>query len=158
MKKTNYWILLVFIFGCEILGTVGSLATIPNIPTWYEGLMKPPFTPPNWIFGPVWTTLFALMGIAAYLIWQSGWSKKQVKKAIKVFGVQFAFNILWSFLFFGIRSPIAGLICIGILWISIAWTIQSFMKVSKLAGYLLVPYLLWVTLATYLNAGILILN
>jgi len=158
MKKINYITLLVFILLSEIIGSLGSLATIPNIPTWYADLIKPPLTPPNWLFGPVWTTLFALMGISAYLVWHKGFTKKPVKKALTWFGIQFAFNILWSFLFFGMRSPMAGFVCIGFLWGAIALTIQYFWKINKTAGVLLIPYLLWVTIATYLNAGIVLLN
>ena len=158
MKKINYLTLLVFILLSEIIGSLGSLATMPNIPVWYVGLTKPPFTPPNWLFGPVWTTLFALIGISAYLVWQKGFTKKPVKHALTWFGIQFVFNVLWSFLFFGMRSPVAGLLCIGVLWISIAYTIQYFLKIHKTAGVLLIPYLLWVTIATYLNAGIVLLN
>lgn len=158
MKKINWLYLILFILISEGLGSLGSLATMPAIPTWYSTLIKPPFTPPNWLFGPVWTTLFACMGGAAYLVFREGMNKKNVKKALTWFGVQFGFNILWSFLFFGARSPLAGLICIVFLWGAIAITIQTFLKVNKLAGYLLVPYLVWVSLATYLNAGIVILN
>jgi len=150
--------LLACILGSELLGSLGSLATMPAIPTWYSTLIKPPFTPPNWLFGPVWTTLFACMGSALYLVLREGMKKKNVKKALTWFGIQFGFNILWSFLFFGARSPLAGLICIAFLWGTIALTIQAFLKVNKLAGYLLVPYLVWVSIATYLNAGVFILN
>jgi tryptophan-rich sensory protein len=158
MRRFNVWIAILFIVACELIGSIGSLATAPNIPTWYRGLVKPPFNPPNWVFGPVWTTLFALMGIAAYLIWQKGTAKKPVRHALTWFGIQFTINVLWSFLFFGMQSPLLGLLCIGVLWGLIAITMQSFFRVNKIAGYLLVPYLLWVTLATYLNAGIFILN
>jgi benzodiazapine receptor len=158
MKKINYWMLLIFIFASELIGSLGSLATIPAVPIWYKGLIKPPLNPPNWVFGPVWTLLFALMGIAVYFMWQERIKKKSVKRAFTWFGIQFLFNILWSFLFFGAKSPIAGLVCMGILWIAIVGTILSFLKVNKTAGLLLIPYLLWVTLATYLNAGILLLN
>jgi len=158
MKKTRILILLAFVFGSELLGSLGSLATMPNIPTWYQTLIKPPLNPPNFLFGPVWTILFALMGIAAYLVWQKGMKKKFVREALIWFGIQFFFNILWSFLFFGMRSPVFGFICIGFLWGSIILTIQSFAKVDKTAGFLLFPYLLWVSFALYLNLGIMILN
>jgi len=150
--------LLLFIVASEAIGSIGSFATIPAIPTWYQFLTKPPFNPPNWIFGPVWTLLFACMGISAYLVWQESLTKKSVKNALTWFGIQFVFNVLWSFLFFKAQSPIAGLVCIGILWVLIICTIQLFMKVNKKAGFLLIPYLLWVSFATYLNAGIMLLN
>jgi len=158
MKKINYWLLLIFIVVSELLGSLGSLATMQNIPLWYRGLIKPPLNPPNWIFGPVWTILFALMGIAAYLVFQKGLAKKPVKLALTWFGIQFALNILWSFLFFGAHSPAAGLVCIIVLWITIAGTIKSFLRVDRGAGYLLIPYLLWVLFAGYLNAAIFVLN
>jgi len=158
MKKNHFTTLLLFIIGSELLGSIGSVATMPNIPTWYRSLIKPPLNPPNWIFGPVWTLLFALMGIAAFLIWQKGFTKKSVTYALTWFCIQFIFNVLWSFLFFGARSPIAGLICISILWVSIVRTIQLFINIDKTAGYLLIPYLLWVSFATYLNMGIAFLN
>jgi tryptophan-rich sensory protein len=158
MKKKNLWMLLLFIVASEVIGSIGSFATIPAIPTWYQFLTKPPLNPPNWVFGPVWTLLFACMGISAYLVWQEGLIKKSVKIALTWFGIQFLFNVFWSFLFFGAQSPIAGLVCIGILWVLIICTIQLFMKVNKKAGFLLIPYLLWVSFATYLNTGIVILN
>ena len=150
--------LLLFIVASEAIGSIGSFATIPAIPTWYQFLTKPPLNPPNWIFGPVWILLFACMGISAYLVWQESLTKKSVKNALTWFGIQFVFNVLWSFLFFKAQSPIAGLVCIGILWVLIICTIQLFMKVNKKAGFLLIPYLLWVSFATYLNAGIMLLN
>jgi tryptophan-rich sensory protein len=157
-KKVNLWMLLLFIVASEAIGSIGSLTTIPAISAWYQFLKKPPLNPPNWIFGPVWTLLFACMGVSAYLVWQEGLIKKPVKNALTWFGIQFLFNVLWSFLFFGARSPVAGFVCIGILWIAIVGTILSFLKVNKTAGFLLVPYFLWVSFATYLNAGIVILN
>lgn len=158
MRKIRWLHLILFILASEIIGSLGSLATTPAIPVWYRTLTKPPMTPPNWVFAPVWTTLFALMGAGAYLVWREGMKKKQIKDALIWFGVQFGLNVLWSFLFFGARSPVAGLICIVVLWAAIAVTIGKFMKVKPLAGYLLIPYIAWVSLATYLNAGIVVLN
>lgn len=158
MKKKNFWILLLFILASELFGSLGSIATIPNIPVWFKGLTKPPLSPPNWIFAPVWTILFALMGAAAYLVWQAEKKEKIVKMAFLWFSGQFILNILWSFLFFGARSPVAGLVCIAALLVFIVLTIQAFLKVNKIAGYFLIPYFLWVSFATYLNAAIFILN
>jgi tryptophan-rich sensory protein len=158
MKYKNIIQLFLFIFLVEIIGSLGTIATTPNIPLWYNHLVKPPFNPPNWVFGPVWTTLFALMGTSLFLIWKKGIKKNVVKKALTVFSIQLGINVLWSFLFFGLKSPNLGLICIGVLWIFILLTIRDFIHISKIAGILLIPYLLWVSLAMYLNAGIAILN
>ncbi len=125
---------------------------------WYETLVKPSFWPPNWIFGPVWTVLYALMGVSAYIIWSQGTKKRAVKIALTYFFIQLACNFLWSILFFGLRSPIMGLVDILILWFFIAKTMHAFEKLSRPAAYLLVPYFLWVSFATVLNAVIVILN
>lgn len=158
MKKFNFFTCILFILGSEIIGSLGSLFTMPNIPTWYRSLIKPPLTPPNWIFGPVWTILFALMGIAAYLVWQKGMKKKSVKTALTLFVIQFVFNILWSLIFFGLQWPFGGVIVIVVLWLSIIATLWKFYLVEKWAGYLLIPYLLWVTFAMYLTASVFLLN
>lgn len=156
MKK--YSQLALAIIGCELVGIVSTPFTISAIPTWYRTLNKPFFSPPNWIFGPVWTTLYLLMGISAFLIWQKGLKKKKVKEAITYFGIQLFLNFIWTFLFFGLRNPLLGLIDIVVLWIFIVLTILKFYKLSKPAAYMLIPYLLWVSFATILNFSILILN
>ena len=158
MKKFNWFTVLLFIVGCEVMGSLGSVFTAPAIPAWYSSLVKPNLNPPNWVFGPVWTTLFALMGVSAYLVWRKGWKKRQVKEAINVFVAQFVFNVFWSFLFFGLHSPLFGLFDIAVMWVLIVITIGKFYKVDNLAGLLLVPYLLWVSFATYLNFMVLVLN
>ncbi|HRY76356.1 MAG TPA: tryptophan-rich sensory protein, partial [Methanoregulaceae archaeon] len=101
--------LIGFVLLCNILGGLGSIVTITGPGSWYASLVKPSFTPPGWVFAPVWITLFTLMGIALYLVWESGRERREVKTALGIFGVQFALNILWSFLFFGMRSPLLGL-------------------------------------------------
>ncbi|OPX63797.1 MULTISPECIES: TspO/MBR family protein [unclassified Methanoregula] len=154
----SYPHLIAAVLFCIIAGSVGSLVTITGPGSWYADLAKPFFTPPGWVFGPVWITLFTLMGIALYLVWQSGTEKPEVKKAIALFCVQFVFNIAWSFLFFGLRSPLLGLIDILILWFLIAATIAAFYRVNRTAAYLLVPYIAWVTLATALNGAIYLMN
>lgn len=156
MKK--YSQLALAIIGCELVGIVSTPFTISAIPTWYRTLNKPFFSPPNWIFGPVWTTLYLLMGISAFLIWQKGLKKKKVKEAITYFGIQLFLNFIWTFLFFGLRNPLLGLIDIVVLWIFIVLTIVKFYKLSRPAAYMLIPYLLWVSFATILNSSILILN
>lgn len=141
---------------CLLVGMVGSFFTIKEIPTWYAGLNKPFFSPPNWIFGPVWTMLYLLMGISVYLVWVS--KSKKVKKAINIFLIQLFLNFLWSLLFFGWHSPILGLVNIIILWIFIMKTIKNFYPISKISAYLLYPYLAWVSFASLLNAAVWWLN
>lgn len=150
-------ILLGFILLCLLAGIIGSIFTTSNIPTWYESLNKPSFNPPNWLFAPVWTTLYILMGISAFLIYKKG-LKKDIKFALGIFGLQLIFNTLWSILFFGLNSPLLGLICIIILWCLIVFTIKLFYKISKTAAYLLIPYIIWVSFATILNYFIWVLN
>lgn len=150
--------LIVSVTICELAGILSTPFTLAAIPTWYSTLVKPPFSPPNWIFGPVWTLLYLLMGISFYLIWQKGWKKKKVRIAGYYFGAQLALNFLWSISFFGLRSPILGLINIIALLALIILTMQHFSPLSKIAFYLLVPYALWVSFATLLNGAIVILN
>jgi benzodiazapine receptor len=150
--------LLVSLFVPLAAGGIGSIFTMPNIATWYKGLTKPALTPPDWVFGPVWTTLFILMGIALFLVWRRDGAISGVRMAIVVFGVQLALNIIWSVIFFGGRAPLFGLLVILLLWLAIAATIWQFSKVSKTASLLLVPYICWVSFATYLNAGVWRLN
>ena len=150
--------LIVSITICLFAGFLGSFFTIPAIPTWYATLTKPSFAPPNWLFFPVWTTLFVMMGISLYLVWRRGLEGQQVKNALVIFAVQLILNVLWSAAFFGLRSPLSGLIEISILWISIAFTIMIFMKISTTAGLLLIPYIIWVSFAAILNFMIWRLN
>lgn len=146
------------IIGCELVGILGTPFTITAIPTWYATLNKPFFSPPNWIFGPVWTILYFLMGISIYLILQKGWKKKSVRIATIFFVAQLVLNFIWSPIFFGLKSPLLGLITILAMWILIIITMKKFYPLSKLAFYLLIPYLAWVSFATILNASILFLN
>jgi len=146
------------VLACVILGSIGSVVTLTAPGSWYSLLAKPAFQPPGWIFGPVWTLLFVLMGIGLYLVWEQGTDKPEVRVALAVFGIQFVFNILWSFLFFGLRSPLLGLIDVIILWWMILATIVTFCRVRKGAAYFLIPYIGWVSFATVLNAAIYIMN
>jgi tryptophan-rich sensory protein len=141
-----------------LAGMIGSLFTTPAITTWYARLQKPFYTPPNWVFGPVWTVLYILMGISLYLIVQNGLEKRAVQQGVVIFSAQLAINALWSMAFFGMQSPLYGLITILVLLSLITATLVSFWRISKPAAALLVPYLCWVCLATALNAMILILN
>jgi tryptophan-rich sensory protein len=150
--------LLVAILACQIAGVVGSIFTAPSIPTWYATLGKPDFTPPNWVFAPVWTTLFVLMGVSAYLVWNKGLENKNVKMALLIFSIQLALNMLWSFLFFGLKSPLYAFFEILILWLVIMLTIVNFSRISKTASWLLIPYIIWVSFAAILNFSIVRLN
>lgn len=136
---------------------IGSLATTPNIPTWYAVLEKPFFNPPNWVFGPVWTLLYLLMGLSLYLVWTSkGKTSKQI--AYKLFGVQLILNALWSIVFFGLHQPWLAVVVIITLLAILVFTVRTFAKYSKAAALLLVPYIAWVSFATMLNLGIALLN
>lgn len=143
---------------CEGVGTLGSIISFPSLTTWYVGLRKPAFSPPNAIFGPVWTILFALMGVSAYLLWQSGFKKRKVKNALAIFATQLVLNFLWSYLFFGLRSPVLAFIEIIFLWTAIFATIVSSWHISKTASILLIPYLFWVTFALILTYAFARLN
>ncbi len=150
--------LIISILGCQLVGLAGTPFTISAIPTWYAGLNKPFFAPPNYLFAPVWTLLYLLMGVSFFLIWRQGWGKKKVREAGKYFLAQLALNLIWSPIFFGLRTPVLALVIIILMWWMILQTMKKFYPLSRLASYLLVPYLLWVSFATLLNAAIAILN
>jgi benzodiazapine receptor len=143
---------------CVAIGYLSEMVTRDSITTWYPTLKKPVFNPPNWIFAPVWTLLYIMMGIAAGLIWTSDAEEKTVKKALGFFAIQFGLNALWSHLFFGLHNPLLALVEILLLWLMILETYNQFKKIDKLASYLLIPYLAWVSFATILNASIWWLN
>jgi len=146
------WIkLTASIAVCQMAGVIGSAFTIPHITSWYNFLNKPAFAPSGSVIGVVWLVLYTLMGIAFYLVWTKDFKRREVKGAMDSFGVQLILNVVWSFLFFCLRSPLYGLVGIIALWLAIAYTMLRFWKVSKTATYLLVPYILWVTFAGYLN-------
>ncbi len=150
--------LVVSILASFTAAGIGSLFTFKAIPTWYAGLKKPRYTPPNWAFGPVWTILYILMGISVFLVWQKGLATPGVMLAFTLFWVQLAFNALWSVTFFGRRYKGGGVIVIAILWLLILATMVASFRVSVWEGALLVPYIVWVSLASYLNVGIWVLN
>lgn len=139
------------------LGAIAGLFTADAVPEWYETLNKPSFSPPNWLFGPVWTTLYLLLGISLFLIWKQSKSKKR-DQAVLVFFIQLALNFGWSFIFFYFNRIGLALIEIVLLWTSILVMLILFYKIKPLAAYINIPYLLWVTFATILNAGYFILN
>ncbi len=170
---------LISILICEFAGIIGSFFTVSQINTWYSTINKPTFNPPNWIFGPVWTTLFVLMGISLYLVWEKKWEAKdkiQPKKAwnklsqkflsgswqkaniILIFYTQLVLNILWSVVFFGAHSLNGAFFVLLMLWFSILFTIVNFYRVSKVAAVLLIPYILWVSFAGILNYFLWLIN
>ncbi len=150
--------LVASIIICQGAGLVGSIFTTPAIPTWYAALRKPSFSPPNWLFAPVWITLFALMGVSAFLVWRKGLGDPQVRIVLAIFVIQLILNTTWSVVFFGLRSPLGGLIVIAVLWVAILLTILNFFKISTTAGIVLIPYILWVSFAAVLNLFIWRLN
>lgn len=158
MKIRNPLKLAAAVMLCELAGAIGSLFTFSAIPSWYSTLNKPFFSPPNWVFAPVWITLYALMGIALYLVWEKGLEKKKVKTAAIVFLIQLSLNSLWSILFFGLKSPFYAFFEIVLLWIAIAFTIMKFREVDARAAWLLIPYILWVSFAAILNFSVWTLN
>jgi tryptophan-rich sensory protein len=139
-------------------GFLGALATQPAVEGWYEALQKPTFTAPVWMFSPVWTTLYILMGVAVFLVWRHGCSKRRVRTALVIFVVQLVLNAGWSVVFFGLRAPGWALVHIIVLLAAIIVTIIAFSRVSRAAAWLLVPYLAWVAFATYLTVGFWMLN
>lgn len=158
MKRNEIVKLISAILMSQFAGLIGSAFTLPSIAGWYTGLKKPDFTPPSWLFGPAWVLLYLLMGVSLYLVWHKGLKKKGVRMSMEMFGVQLALNALWSLLFFGLHSPLYGLIGIIVLWVAILATMAESYKVSRTAGILLVPYILWVTFAMILNFYVLVLN
>jgi benzodiazapine receptor len=150
--------LVVSIVACQCAGLIGMLFTTPNIPTWYAALEKPFFTPPNWLFAPAWITLYVLMAVAAFLVWRKGLGEEGVRCALIVFLVQLVLNALWSVVFFGLHSPLWGMVVILALWVAILLTIIKFFRLSVAAGSLMLPYILWVSFASALNIAVWVLN
>lgn len=143
---------------CLLVGALSGFATQSSVDSWYTTLNKPSFNPPNWIFAPVWTVLYILMGISAGIVWGHGTYHKWVKTALYIFGFQLLFNATWSLVFFGLQSPLSALIILVVLLGLILLTIRWFNIISKTAAYLLIPYLLWVLFAGVLNFKIVQLN
>ena len=148
----KYLKLILSILFCLFVGFAGSLATTPSIPTWYATLNKPFFSPPNWLFGPVWTLLYIFMGISLYLIWS------KPKKLKIIFFTQLFLNFLWSLIFFGLHQPLLAFLEIIALWYFIFFYIRQALLVSRLAAYLFYPYLAWVSFASILNLAVALLN
>ena len=158
MDLTIFIKLVVSILASFTAAGIGSFFTFKAIPNWYAGLKKPPYTPPNWAFGPVWTTLYILMAISVFLVWEKGLATNGALLAFILFWIQLLFNALWSIIFFGIKSKGGGVIMIVVLWLLILATIITSFRVSGWAGALLIPYILWVSIASYLNIGVWALN
>ncbi len=151
--------ILAVVVTCLVIGYFSGMITRSAILTWYPTLVKPSFNPPNWIFAPVWSMLYIMMGIAAGLVWDRiDFSKEIVKEALIFFAIQLVLNALWSYLFFGLKNPMLAGIEIILLWLMIFETYTKFVKINKVAGYLLIPYLLWVSFAMVLNGSIWWLN
>lgn len=157
-KNVNVFRLFTSIIICQLAGVIGSIFTASSIEGWYLLLEKPAFNPPSWIFFPVWTALYTLMGVSLYLVWEKGLQRREVKTGVLLFGLQLGLNILWSLLFFGLRSPYYAFLEILVLWLAIPLTMVQFWKISKAAFILLIPYLLWVSFAALLNYQIWVLN
>jgi len=157
MNKSHIFKLLVSIALPLGLGAIAGLFTAEAIPGWYKTLNQPSFNPPNWLFGPVWTTLYLLMGISLFLIWKQKPSKER-NKAVFIYLMQLSLNFGWSFIFFYFNRIGFALMEIILLWISIVIMISSFYKIKPIAAYINIPYLLWVTFATILNASYYLLN
>lgn len=150
--------LLICVTICELAGYVGAVFTTGSVNTWYTTLVKPSFNPPNWVFAPVWSTLYLLMGIALFLVWTKSSEVPSTRKAISVFALQLALNVSWSAVFFGLRFIAGAMGIIIVLWCSILWTIVVFRKVSAAAAWLLLPYIIWVSFAVVLNGALVYLN
>ncbi len=152
-------IVLLFVLGCELVGILSALIVPTAQSAWFQALEKPFFNPPNWLFGPVWTLLYAFMGVAAYLVWrQRDRLRQPVRQALLLFAGQLALNAAWTPVFFGLQAVGAALVVIVLLDVALALTIRAFFPLSRTAGWLLVPYLAWVLFATVLNAAIWLLN
>ncbi len=155
----KYVKILLFVVTCIAVGYLSGMATQSSVTSWFPTLVKPVFNPPGWVFAPVWSLLYIMMGIAAGLVWNRiDQEREAVRKALWFFVIQLALNALWSMLFFGLKNPLLALIEIILLWLMIYETYIKFIKIDKIAGYLFIPYLLWVSFATILNASIWWLN
>ena len=157
-KLSDILKLAISLAACFSAGFIGSFFSRGSIPDWYTLLQKPAFTPPGWLFAPVWSLLYLLMGISAFLIWRSGIREFHVREGLIIFSIQLILNTLWSYAFFGLKSPLYGLIVIVPLWTAILLSILNFYRISKTAAFLLIPYIIWVSYATALNLSIYLLN
>jgi translocator protein len=157
LSSSKSWVgrLVASVIVCEAAGVVGSVFTVSAIPTWYASLNKPWFTPPNWLFAPVWLTLYLLMGVTLYLLWGK---RQQARAALTAFAVQLLLNAAWSAVFFGAHELFYGFVVIAALWAAVLAAIVLSFRVSRSGAALLVPYIIWVTIASALNYYVLVLN
>lgn len=158
MKVKNWGLLVGSVVICEAAGLVGAIFTTPAITTWYALLTKPSFNPPSWLFAPVWTILYLLMGIVLYQLCVSGFKKTETRIALEFFAAQLVINVLWSAIFFGQHQIASALVTIIVLWLAILLTMVYSAKINKSAVWLLLPYLAWVSFASALNYSIWLLN
>ncbi len=154
----SYLVLLAALALPLAVGALGAIGTGAAVATWYQTLVRPSFAPPSWVFGPVWTVLYLMMGWASWLVWRAGWRRPEVRAALALYLVQLAFNLAWSFLFFGLRRPDLALAEILVLFALIVWTLARFAPLARAAAWLLVPYAAWVAFAAVLNGGFWWLN
>jgi len=157
-KKRNLILFLSSILICFIPAAIGGVVTGSAVNTWYATLHKPSFNPPNWLFGPVWTVLYLMQGISLFLIRKTNGESIAKLIATSFFSIQLILNLLWSILFFGFHSPLAGLLEIGLLIISVIFTIIAAFRIHRVAGLLLLPYLAWISFASFLNFTVFQLN
>ncbi len=155
---SSFWRYAIAIVATVAIGSLSGLATANSIDTWYATLEKPFFNPPNWIFGPVWTLLYILMGYAAGRVWSSTTHDGLKRSALTAYVVQLLLNAAWSILFFTLQAPLVALVEMLLLWATILWCMRWFKQVDAAAWKLLVPYLMWVSFAAVLNAAIVVLN
>ncbi|MCJ7445947.1 MAG: tryptophan-rich sensory protein [Methanotrichaceae archaeon] len=158
MKKTELFRLILSIVICQMAGIIGSIFTTSSMASWYPTLVKPSFTPPGSYIGLIWIVLFTLMGISLFLIWRETPGNPAARIALYFFAAQLIVNVLWNVAFFGLQSPISGLIVIVVLWILILISIIKFWPINRTAALLLIPYIVWVSIAAYLNYSIWRLN
>ncbi len=158
MERNKLFRLISSIIICQIAGIIGSIFTASSVASWYPTLVKPSFTPPGFYIGLIWIVLFTLMGISLFLIWMETPGNLEARIALSFFAAQLIVNILWSVAFFGLRYPIGGLVIIAFLWVLILITIIKFWPINRTAALLLIPYIIWVSIAAYLNYTIWRLN
>jgi len=158
MEKNDLFRLILSIIICQMAGIIGSISTAGSVTSWYPTLVKPSFSPPGFYIGLIWIVLFTLMGISLFLIWRETPSNLAARIALYFFAAQLIVNVLWSVAFFGMRSPISGLVVIALLWVLILIMIIKFWPINRTAALLLIPYIVWVSIAAYLNFSIWRLN
>jgi tryptophan-rich sensory protein len=158
MKKNELFRLISSIIICQMAGIIGSIFTVSSVASWYPTLVKPSFAPLGFYIGLIWIVLFTLMSISLFLIWRETPSNLAARSALCFFAAQLIVNVLWSVAFFGMRSPISGLVVIAFLWVLILMAIIKFWPINRTAAILLIPYIVWVSIAAYLNYSIWRLN